>query len=125
MKVPGSEGSIKPPARSQDGRVGDVSVNRKGAPATSNAGVEGGLVAELGKSKVDTMKFSSLASSLAQELDPVRMQEERRAKIDSIRERIANRTYNPPPDAVAASTGEEISLEILFGGDALQDGDSR
>ena len=125
MKVPGSDGSVQAPARVQDGRVSDASVNRKGSTERSGGGVRDGLVGELSKSQVDTMTISSLASLLRQELDPVRLAEERKAKVESIKERIRNGSYAPPAEAVASSVDEEISLEVLFGGDALQDGDSR
>jgi anti-sigma28 factor (negative regulator of flagellin synthesis) len=60
--------------------------------------------------------------SIREELDPVKMAAERRAKIESLKEQIRNGTYAPPINDVARSVGEEISLEVLFGGDALKAG---
>lgn len=118
MKVPGSDGSGSVIKRVQDGRVGEQAGARKaGASADSAAS----LSAELDRSQVDTMKFSSLGAMLRQELDPSRMMEERRAKVASLKEQIQNGTYAPSSLAVAQSVGEELSTEILFGGKSLTD----
>jgi hypothetical protein len=121
MKVPGSDGSSDIAKRVQETTVGDRSVQRRsatdaGAPAT------GGLIGELAKSQGDTFTVSNLGVSIREELDPVKMAAERRAKIESLKEQIRNGTYAPPINDVARSVGEEISLEVLFGGDALKAG---
>jgi anti-sigma28 factor (negative regulator of flagellin synthesis) len=122
MKVPGSDGNVKAPVRAQDGRVGEVPVHRKGVAESS---VGEGAAQQLAKSQADTVTFSSLGAMLRQELNPGRMAEERRAKIESLKEQIRNGSYAPAPEAVASAVSEEISLEVLLSGDALQDGDSR
>ncbi len=112
MKVPGSEGNEGVLKRIQEGRVGEQSATRRAA--TSN-GVADGLSGELQKTQVDTMKFSSLGAVLRQELDPAKMAEERRAKIESLKERIRNGSYAPPVEGIAQAFGEEISTEVIFG----------
>jgi anti-sigma28 factor (negative regulator of flagellin synthesis) len=67
------------------------------------------------------MKFSSLGAVLRQELDPTRMVEERRAKVDALKEQIRNGTYAPASLAVAQSVSEEISTEVMFGAKSLAD----
>jgi anti-sigma28 factor (negative regulator of flagellin synthesis) len=122
MKVPGSDGNSKAPGRVQDGRVGESPVHRKGVADSS---VGDGVAQQLAKSQADTVTVSSLGAMLRQELSPGRLAEERRAKIESLKEQIRNGSYAPPPEAVASAVSEEISLEVLLSGDALQDGDSR
>jgi anti-sigma28 factor (negative regulator of flagellin synthesis) len=113
MKVPGSDGNENVLKRIQEGRVGEQGAARR-APTTN--GAADGLSAELRKTQVDTMKFSSLGSVLRQELDPARMAEERRVKVESLKERIRNGSYAPPVESIAQALGEEISTEIIFGG---------
>lgn len=126
MKVPGSDGNVKAPARAQDGRVGESSVQRRGvAEKSADGSVREGLAQALTKPQVDTMTFSSLGAVIRQELNPARMTDDRRARIESLKEQIRNGTYAPASEAVARSVSEEISLEVLLSGDALQDGDSR
>jgi anti-sigma28 factor (negative regulator of flagellin synthesis) len=83
------------------------------------------MAQQLAKSQADTVSFSSLGAMLRQELNPGRMADERRAKIESLKEQIRSGSYSPAPEAVASAVSEEISLEVLLSGDALQDGDSR
>jgi anti-sigma28 factor (negative regulator of flagellin synthesis) len=126
MKVPGSDGNVKAPARAQDGRVSESPVHRKGVTEKASDGsVRGGVAQELHKPQVDTMNFSSLGALMRQELNPGRMADERRARIESLKEQIRNGSYAPSSEAVASSVSEEISLEVLLSGNALQDGDSR
>lgn len=112
MKVPGSDGNESVLKRIQEGRVGEQAASRR-APTTN--GAADGLSAELQKTQVDTMKFSSLGAVLRQELDPVKMAEERRAKVESLKERIRNGSYAPPVESIAQALGEEISTEVIFG----------
>lgn len=116
MKVRGTEGNENVLARVQEGRVADRDVAR-GVSSNSVTG-EGvsGLGAEVKKGSVDTVKFSSLGAMLRQELDPARMAEERRSKIEAIKEQIRNGTYAAPSDAVAQALSEEVSLEVLLSG---------
>lgn len=124
MKVPGSDGSGDAIKRVHDSRVGDPSVNRREvAEKAATAGVGDSLAAELTKPQSDKVTVSSLGSSLGQQLDPAKMAEERKAKIAALKEQIRSGTYAPPSDAVAQSVSEEISLEIMFSGGALQEGD--
>jgi anti-sigma28 factor (negative regulator of flagellin synthesis) len=126
MKVPGSDGNVKPPVRVQDGRVGESPVHRKGVTdKAADSVVRGDAAQTLVKPQADTMTISSLGAMLRQELNTGRMADERRAKIESLKEQIRNGTYAPSAQAVASSVSEEISLEIMLSGDALQDGDSR
>ncbi len=118
MKVPGSDSNGSVIKRVQDGRVGEQSGARKAGASADGAG---SLTAGLGQVQVDTMKFSSLGAMLRQELDPTRMMEERKAKVESLKEQIRNGTYAPSSLAVAQSMGEEISTEIFFGGKSLRD----
>jgi anti-sigma28 factor (negative regulator of flagellin synthesis) len=112
MKVPGSDGNENVLKRVQEGRVGEQGAARR-APTTNSA--TEGLSAELHRSKADTMKFSSLGAAISQELDPVKIAEERRAKIESLKEQIRSGSYKPPVDNIAQAFGEEISTEIILG----------
>jgi len=118
MKVPGSDGSESVLKRVQEGRVGEQAGARKAGVST---GAADSLSAQLQNSQVDTMKFSSLGAVLRQELDPTRMVEERRAKVDALKEQIRNGTYAPASLAVAQSVSEEISTEVMFGAKSLAD----
>jgi hypothetical protein len=119
MKVPGSDGSSDIAKRVQETTVGDRSVQRKNA-AEAGTPAGGGLVGELAKSQGDTFTVSNLGAQIRADLDPVKMGAERRAKIESLKEQIRNGTYAPPLGDVARSFGEEVSLEVMFGGDALK-----
>lgn len=111
MKVPGSEIKDAIFNRAQDAR------NEKASARKGDAGVtaEGSLQAALD----DTMEISSVGTLLQAELDPAKMSEERRAKIEALKEQIRNGTYKPPIEGVARAVGEELSLEILLSGGAL------
>jgi anti-sigma28 factor (negative regulator of flagellin synthesis) len=119
MKVPGSDGSDSVLKRVQEGRVGEQAGVRKSAGVSTGAAAS--LSSELQRSEVDTMKFSSLGAMLRQELDPARMMDERRAKIEALKDQIRNGTYAPSSVSVAQSLSEEISTEVLFGGKYLAD----
>ncbi len=119
MKVPGSDGSDSVLKRVQEGRVGEQTGARKSAGVTP--GATDSVSSQLQRSEVDTMKFSSLGAMLRQELDPTRMMEERRAKIEALKDQIRNGTYAPSSLSVAQSLSEEISTEVLFGGRYLAD----
>lgn len=121
MKVPGSEGNNEALKRAQELTGGDRIGQRRsvGEAGQSASGAEG-LMGELAKSKGDTFTVSTLGSLIRQELDPAKMAAERRAKIEALKEQIRLGTYAPPLGAVAESVSEEISLEVLFAGDALK-----
>ena len=119
MKVPGSDGSDSVLKRVQEGRVGEQTGAHKSAGVS--AGATDSVSSQLQRSEVDTMKFSSLGAMLRQELDPTRMMEERRAKIEALKDQIRNGTYAPSSLSVAQSLSEEISTEVLFGGRYLAD----
>lgn len=119
MKVPGSD--IKEAAatnRVQDARHDKVGERK--APATPQAS---GLVADGASSAAaeDSVQFSALGAILKSELNPSRMAEERRAKIEALKQQISSGTYKPPMEEVAKSLSEEISLEVLLGGGALSE----
>jgi anti-sigma28 factor (negative regulator of flagellin synthesis) len=69
-----------------------------------------------GKADTDSVKLSAIGAFLREELDPAKMAEERRQKLAMLKEQIKNGTYAPPTDAVARAIGEELSLEVAFGG---------
>jgi hypothetical protein len=62
------------------------------------------------------VKFSAIGAFFREELDPVKMAEERRQKLAKLKEQIQSGTYAPPMNAVAQAIGEELSLEVMFGG---------
>ena len=118
MKVPGSENSESVLKRVQEGRVGEQAVVRK---AGSDGAAQGSPGSSIAKAQVDTVKFSSLGAVLSQELDPAKMVEERRAKIEALKDQIRNGTYAPSSQAVAQSISEEISAEVVWGARFLFD----
>jgi|GEM_PF-1988068 len=118
MKVPGSNDSESVLKRVQEGRVGEQAVVRK---ASSEGAAQSSVGSSLTKAQVDTVKFSSLGAVLSQELDPTKMVEERRAKIEALKEQIRNGTYAPSSESIAQSVSEEIGMEIVFGARFLSD----
>ena len=119
MKVPGSDGSSDVAKRIKEVTVGERSVQKRGV-AQDDGSTSGGLAAELAKSKEDTFTVSNLGALIREELDPLKMADERRAKIASLKERISNRSYSPPINDLAQAVGEEISLEVMFSSGALK-----
>ncbi len=119
MKVPGSERNSQIKAQTEAQRVSDQTAGQR---ISRDAGAQGGLAAELAKTtKQDTMTISSLGALLKQELNPSTMADERAQKVAALKDQIQNGTYSPATNLVAASIGEEISLEVLFGGGALRE----
>ena len=114
MKVPGTEIKDAVLGRVQDVRS-ENGATRKGAAASEAVTAEGSLQAALD----DTMQISSVGATLKDELDPAKMAEERRAKVEALKQQIKNGTYKPPVEGVAQAVGEELSLEILLSGGAL------
>jgi anti-sigma28 factor (negative regulator of flagellin synthesis) len=119
MKVPGSDGSSEIPRRVKEGAVGDKAVKRTAGTDAGGVSPEG-LVGELTKVQRDTFTVSNLGAQMREELDPVKMAAERRAHIEALKERIRNGTYAPPSEDVARAFGEEVSLEVIFGAEALK-----
>lgn len=115
MKVPGSEAKDAIVARVQEARAEKAAAReaaeKRGSPSADAAvaGAEG-----------DKVEFSSLGALLKSELNPSRMAEERRAKIEALKAQIKNGTYQPPIENVAQAVGEELSLEVLLSGGALR-----
>ena len=122
MKVPGSDGNSDIIRRAQEARVGEQSEQRRvGSDVAGADSVIGqGLGAELASGSGDRVSLSSIGAAIRQELDPVKLQAERRAKIEALKEQIKNGTYAPSSLAVSQSVGEEISYEILMSGNALR-----
>ena len=114
MKVPGTEIKDTVLGRAQDVRS-EKGGARKGTAAGDAVTAEGSLQAALD----DTMQISSVGATLKDELDPTKMAAERRAKIEALKQQIKNGTYKPPTEGVAQAVGEELSLEILLSGGAL------
>jgi negative regulator of flagellin synthesis FlgM len=117
MKIPGSSGSEKPVIRQSDGLAGDGVVVHKSETLVDRLKQED---AQRSSASADRVSLSSLGSLMRQELSAANIAEERRQKIDSLKQRIKDGTYNPSSEAVAGSVAEEVSLEVLFGGDALR-----
>ncbi len=72
-------------------------------------------------SKGDQVEVSTLATALNGQLNPASFAEERKAKIEDIKERIKNGTYNPRMEDVARALAEEISSEILSSGGLIEE----
>jgi len=116
MKVPGSVSKDVLQARAQEARNDKIAQRKDGAAAAVDAGSDAGLSAAL----EDSMQFSSLGALLKSELNPAKMADERRAKIEALKEQIKNGTYRPPVEGVAQALSEEVSLEVLLSGGALK-----
>lgn len=54
-----------------------------------------------------------LAKAIQSEFDSQRLNDERREKIERLKQAIGSGSYQPPVDEVAASVGQEIVFEIL------------
>ncbi len=109
MKVPSS------------GNVGDndaVKITRSdqirndAAVRQRNVGTRGDAIEQ---EKSDTVTVG-LGKLLEQELDPARMEDDRRKKIDKLKELIASGSYNPSSTDVAKSMVEELTMGILTEG---------
>jgi anti-sigma28 factor (negative regulator of flagellin synthesis) len=125
MKVPGSDRNSDVLKRVQEGRVQDhVAPRKTGTEVVVGDGGANAPGKKSAKVQADTMTISSLGAMLRQELDPAKMIEERRAKVESLKERIRSGSYAPPTEAVAQSLSEEVTLEVLLGGGNLQDGEN-
>lgn len=118
MKVPGSDGSDKASTtRLNEVRPQDSASSRRSESLLQEVIREEG--ADNAESS-DTVSFSTTGTVMRRELNPATMAEERRAKIEALKKKIHDGTYSPSSAAVAGSVAEEISLEVLLGGDALR-----
>lgn len=55
----------------------------------------------------------SVAQFISQQLDPTKMADERRQKIENLKKLIASGEYKPSSQAVAQAVEEEIGFEIM------------
>jgi anti-sigma28 factor (negative regulator of flagellin synthesis) len=118
MKIPGSDGSDKAAVvRFSENRPNETAPLRRGDSLLQEVAREEGANGGDGS---DTVSFSATGAVMYRELNAAALAEERRAKIDDIKKRIQNGTYAPSTEVVAGSVAEEISLEVLLGGDALR-----
>jgi flagellar biosynthesis anti-sigma factor FlgM len=108
MKVPGTDAADIKIGRTQDARVGDQTLIRR-PQAADDKGVAGAL-APTG-APGDTVKVSPLAALLQSELNPSKMEEERRQKVAALKERVQNGTYSVDSQSVARSLIDELDME--------------
>lgn len=121
MKVPGNDGSNK------KGLADAIDESKTGSVAAQRKGLLGKAVqSDTGKSSGadDSVKVSELAALMKQELNPATILSERREKVDRLKQLISQGQYKPDVQRVAASVSEELSLEILFGGQTGSTDDS-
>lgn len=117
MKVPGSEASD-----ATFNRIQGASTERVATPKGQAAAAQADNNSASQRTKAeDTMQFSPLSALLKSELSPAKMADERRARIETLKEQIKNGTYAPPSEVIAQAVGEELSLEILLSAGALND----
>jgi anti-sigma28 factor (negative regulator of flagellin synthesis) len=117
MKVPGSDGNNDALKRVQEEKLVR---QRAGAQAGSKAGSKAAsadsLISALAKEgSVDTFTASPLRAEVGRLAKD--MTAERQARVESLRQKIQNGTYQQPSaDKLAQSVGEEITLNILLDG---------
>jgi anti-sigma28 factor (negative regulator of flagellin synthesis) len=121
MKIPGSDGDNNQIKRLND--EGAAERLKRGATpkrpeSLSDAlGQEGSAAPSSTAGGVsDRFISSKLGLKIREELDPAKMLQERREKIERIKEQVRSGSYSVDADKVARSVGEEISLELLFSG---------
>ncbi|MFN4895927.1 MAG: flagellar biosynthesis anti-sigma factor FlgM [Pseudomonadota bacterium] len=121
MKVPGSDGNTDALKRVKGESVNEGAIKRRQAGQTGllPEGPEG-VTGEQAKSKGDTFTVSPLAAKISEQLSAKTIAEERRAKVNSIKEQIKNGTYQPPLELVAEAISEEINLEVLLSGNGYK-----
>jgi anti-sigma28 factor (negative regulator of flagellin synthesis) len=115
MKVPGSGGNDSTSRKVQDELAGEQAAVRRNA-ARSMPSAADVAVNRSAKADTDSVRVSAIGAFFREELDPVKMAEERRQKIAMLKEQIKNGTYSPPTESVARAISEELSLEVAFGG---------
>lgn len=113
MKIPGSTGDEKKVNVNNETRISEQISGRKLGLLKRLNETTGGVANPAGNA-TDSFTVSEVSSQIATELDPAKMAEERRKKVEDIKKRIQNGTYQPPLTEVARSMSEELSLEILL-----------
>lgn len=113
MKIPGSTGDEKKVNVNNETRIAEQAAGRKIGLLKRLDESAGGISGPV-DSGTDSFTVSQVGAQITSELDPAKMAEERRKKIDDIKKRIQNGTYQPPLTDVARSMSEELSLEILL-----------
>ena len=121
MKIPGSTGDDKKINLNSDTRVAEQSTSNRAGLLRGVAGGATEILAPTGKEETDSFTVSQLGAQINTELDPAKMAEERRQKVEDLKKRIQNGTYQPPLTDVARSLSEELSLEILLLGQGVAD----
>lgn len=121
MKIPGSTGDDKKINLNSDTRVAEQSTSSRAGLLRGVAGGVTELLTPTGKEETDSFTVSQLGAQINTELDPAKMAEERRQKVEDLKKRIQNGTYQPPLTEVARSLSEELSLEILLLGQGVAD----
>ena len=108
MKVPGTDAADLKIGKTQDARVGDqVSIRRpQGSGDQSRTGASSATSAP-----GDTVKVSPLAALLQSELNPSKIEDERKQRVAALKERVQNGTYTVDSQAVARSLIEELQME--------------
>ena len=114
MKVPGSDGSNNNLPKVKENLLDSNAVQRRKSEDASVQAFTG--TGELSKSSSDRITVSPLSAKIRAELNPANMVDERRIKVDQLRQQVANGTYAPPLESVARSISEEIAFEVLLSG---------
>jgi anti-sigma28 factor (negative regulator of flagellin synthesis) len=120
MKIPGSDGDNSQIKRLNDEAAAERA--KRGATPQRPESLSDALGQEASASSStaggasDRFISSKLGLKIREELDPGKMLLERREKIERIKEQLKSGSYSIDADKVARSVGEEISLELLFGG---------
>lgn len=116
MKIPGSGGNDSASRKVQDELAGEQAAVRRNVARSMPSAAEVAAANRSANADSDSVRFSAIGAFFREELDPTKMAEERRQKLAMLKEQIKNGTYSPPTDAVARAIGEELSLEVAFGG---------
>jgi anti-sigma28 factor (negative regulator of flagellin synthesis) len=114
MKIPGSNDTTgKINVQDSLGLGGNARSVRESKAQVTGFGAEDNQNRARG---VDSVTVSPLALLMGEELDPVKMAEERKRRVEDLTQRIAKGEYHPDINQVAGAVGEELSLEILLAG---------
>jgi hypothetical protein len=116
MKIPGSGSNDAATRKVQDEAAAEQSAVRRSVARGLQQPADGGEAKRKGSVDADSVNVSAIGAFFRAELDPAKMAEERRQKIAMLKDQIKNGTYAPPLDSVARAIGEELSLEVMFGG---------
>ncbi len=126
MKIPGSDGNEKRIGLLKDPRSAEQAGEKRSTSVSKNQGDVTADATSKASGQKDSVTLSSLGTLLRTELDPTKLAEERQKKLDELKKRIQEGTYQPPLRDVARSLSEELSLEILLSdqGGAEQENDN-